>query len=180
MEKSQDYILGIYDDEDVLVEAVGKVRTSGVKIKEVYTPFPVHGLDTALGYPYSNLPVASFIYGAIGTVTALSTMIWMLGFDWPQDIGGKGIIALPDYIPITFEFTVLLAAHGMVLTFLIVSNLFPWNYAPKMFDARSTDDKFVMAIEVGGNSKMSTDAIRSVLRESGATEVNDYKDESHK
>ncbi|MCU0430516.1 MAG: DUF3341 domain-containing protein [Cytophagaceae bacterium] len=180
MKEHQDYILGVYDDEDVLVEAVGKVREAGVKIKEVFTPFPVHGLDTALGYKYSNLPVASFIYGATGTITALSTMIWMLGFDWPQDIGGKGHIALPDFIPITFEFTVLLAAHGMVLTFLIVSNLFPWNYAPKMFDARSTDDKFVMAIELDSNSKMTADAIRSVLRESGATEVNDFKDEAHK
>jgi hypothetical protein len=179
MKKSQDYILGVYDDEDVLIEAVGKVRTSGVKIKEVYTPFPVHGLDTALGYEYSNLPVASFIYGAIGTITALSTMIWMMGIDWPQDIGGKGTIAIPDFIPITFEFTVLLAAHGMVLTFLTVSNLFPWNYAPKMFDPRSTDDKFIMVIDPAGNSKTSTDGIRSVLRDSGAIEVNDYKDESH-
>jgi len=63
MEKGKNYLLGVYDDEDVLVEAVGKVRNAGVKIHEVYTPFPVHGLDTALGYNYSNLPIASFIYG---------------------------------------------------------------------------------------------------------------------
>src|SRR6185436_545991 len=134
MEKGKNYLLGVYDDEDVLVEAVGKVRGAGVKIKEVYTPFPIHGLDTALGYNASNLPTMSFLYGMTGTILALTTLIWMMGYDWPMDIGGKGTIALPDFIPITFEFTVLLAAHGMVLTFFIVSNLAPWNYNPELLD----------------------------------------------
>ena len=171
MEKGKNYLLGVYDDEDVLVEAVGQVRGAGVKIQEVYTPFPIHGLDTALGYNYSNLPMMSFIYGMCGTITALSTLIWMMGFDFPMDIGGKGNIPLPDFIPITFEFTVLLAAHGMVLTFFIVSNLAPWNYEPFMFDARSTDDKFVMAIDID-NNKLDSAALESILRKSGASEVN--------
>src|SRR4051794_3124466 len=108
MEKSKNFILGIYSDEDVLVEGVAKVRQSGVKIHEVYTPFPVHGLDEALGYPASNLPMVAFICGMTGTILALTMMISMLGFDWPMDIGGKPYIALPDFIPITFEATVLL------------------------------------------------------------------------
>jgi len=171
MEKDKNYLLGVYDDEDVLMEAVGHVRGAGVKIKEVYTPFPIHGLDTALGYNYSNLPVMSFIYGMTGTITALCTLIWMMGFDWPMDIGGKGNIPLPNFIPITFEFTVLLAAHGMVLTFMIVSNLAPWNYNPPMFDKRSVDDKFVMVIDLG-NNKLDSSALESVLKKSGAIEVN--------
>ena len=171
MEKEKNYLLGVYDDQDVLMDAVGKVKGAGVKIKEVYSPFPVHGLDTALGYNYSNLPVMSFIYGMIGTITALSTLIWMLGYDWPMDIGGKGNIPLPDFIPITFEFTVLLAAHGMVLTFLIVSNLAPWNYNPEMLDIRSTDDKFIMAIDLD-NNKLDTTTLESILKKSGAIEVN--------
>ncbi|MCS6823117.1 MAG: DUF3341 domain-containing protein [Cytophagaceae bacterium] len=172
MEKGKNFILGVFDDEDILLEGVHKVRKAGVNIHEVYTPFPVHGLDTALGYKYSNLPVASFIYGMIGTISALSTMIWMLGFDWPMDIGGKGHIPLPDFIPITFEFTVLLAAHGMVLTFFIVSNLWPWNYKPKMFDPRSTDDKFVMAIDLAKNTNIKIEELEKILKDSGAVEVN--------
>ena len=172
METGKKFILGVYDDEDVLIEAVGKVRKAGVKIHEVYTPFPIHGLDTALGYNYSNLPAASFLYGITGTITALSTMIWMLGFDWPQNFGGRNNIPLPDFIPITFEFTVLLAAHGMVLTFLIISNLAPWNYKPKMFDPRSVDDKFIMAIDLEKN-KLDSASLKSILKDSGAEEVND-------
>ncbi len=156
------------------MDAVGKVRGAGVKIKEVYTPFPIHGLDTALGYNYSNLPVMSFLYGIIGTITALSTLIAMMGYDWPMDIGGKGNIPLPDFIPITFEFTVLLAAHGMVLTFCIVSNLAPWNYKPVMFDSRSTDDKFIMAIDID-NNKLDVSALEKILKSSGAIEVNPKK-----
>jgi hypothetical protein len=174
MEKDTNYLLGVYDDEDVLMEAVGKVRGAGVKIKEVYTPFPIHGLDTALGYNYSNLPTMSFLYGAIGLITALSTLIWMMGYDWPMDIGGKGNIPLPDFIPITFEFTVLLAAHGMVLTFLIVSNLAPWNYNPVMLDPRSTDDKFIMAIDID-NNKLDVISLENILKSSGAIEVNPKK-----
>jgi len=171
MEKVTNYILGVYDDEDVLMDAVSKVRGAGVKIKEVFTPYPIHGLDTALGYNYSNLPTMSFIYGMIGTITALFTMIWMMGYDWPMDIGGKGHIPLPDFIPITFEFTVLLAAHGMVTTFLIVSKLAPWNYKPFMFDPRSTDDKFIMVLDPGSN-KLDVASLHDVLKQSGATEVN--------
>ena len=174
MEKDKNYLLGVFDDQDVLMEAVGKVRGAGVKIKEVYSPFPIHGLDTALGYNYSNLPVMSFLYGMIGTITALSTLIWMMGYDWPMDIGGKGNIPLPDFIPITFEFTVLLAAHGMVLTFCIVSNLAPWNYKPEMLDPRSTDDKFIMAIDID-NNKLDVISLENILKSSGAIEVNPKK-----
>jgi len=94
-----------------------------------------------------------------------------MGYDWPMDIGGKGNIPLPDFIPITFEFTVLLAAHGMVLTFLIVSNLAPWNYKPSLLDSRSIDDKFIMAIDLDRN-KLDSGTLESILKSSGASEVN--------
>jgi hypothetical protein len=171
MEKSKNFILGVYSDEDVLMEGVAKVRHAGVKIQEVYTPFPVHGLDEALGYSPSNLPVVAFICGLSGTILALTMMIGMLGFDWPMDIGGKPFIAIPDFIPITFEATVLLASLGMVATFLIVADLKPWGYKPFMFDARSVDNKFVMVIDLAKN-KLDTNLITKILSETGATEVN--------
>jgi hypothetical protein len=171
MEKGKSFIVGIFSDEDVLVHGVGKIRKAGIKIQEVYTPFPVHGLDAALGYSPSNLPIAAFLFGMSGTILALTMIIGMLGFDWPMDIGGKPYIALPDFIPITFEATVLLAALGMVGTFLVISNLKPWGYSPFMFDARSTDDKFVMVVDLAKN-KLDKYAIESILNEHGATEVN--------
>jgi len=171
MENNKSYVLGVYDDEDVLLHAVEKVREQGVKIHEVYSPFPVHGLDEALGYKKTRLPIAAFMFGMTGTGLALLMQIWMLGYDWPMIIGGKNFASLPPFIPVTFELTVLLSALGMVATFLIVSDMKPYKW-PQQFDLRSTDDKHIMAIDLASN-KMSKDAIGSLLKESGAREVND-------
>src|SRR6266480_1944796 len=123
MESNKNFVVGIFDDEDILIDGVEKIRERGVKIHEVYSPFPVHGLDEALGYRKSRLPKAAFLFGLTGTILALFTQTWMLGFDWPMDIGGKNHASLPPFIPVTFEFTVLLSAFGMVFTFLIISNM---------------------------------------------------------
>ena len=168
---SQNYIVGLFNDEDVLLEAVHKVRKSGVKIEEVYSPFPVHGLDEALGYKRSRLPIAAFLFGLTGTILALTMQLYMLAFDWPMIVGGKDFAAIPDFIPVTFELTVLLSAFGMVACFLIVSNLKPYG-KPRIFDLRSTDDMHVMALNLGANPT-PVDQLRQILRDCGAVEVND-------
>ncbi|MCE2733305.1 MAG: DUF3341 domain-containing protein [Chryseotalea sp.] len=172
METNKNFIVGIFDDEDILLEGVEKVRDKGVKIHEVYTPFPVHGLDEALGYKRSRLPIAAFLFGLTGTSLALTMQIWMLGIDWPMIIGGKNFVSLPPFIPVTFELTVLLAALGMVATFMIVSDLKPYKW-PRQFDLRSTDDKHVMAIDLAINANLSSDDIKRILKEAGASEAND-------
>lgn len=171
MDANKSFVVGVFDDEDVLLNAVHAVRGSGVKIHEVYSPFPVHGLDEALGYKRSRLPIAAFLFGMTGTTLALVMQIWMLGFDWPMIIGGKDFASLPPFIPVTFELTVLLAALGMVATFMIVSDMKPYGW-PVQFDVRSTDDKHVMAIDLGVNNRMNTDSISRILKEAGASEVN--------
>ncbi|HYG02453.1 MAG TPA: DUF3341 domain-containing protein [Chryseosolibacter sp.] len=171
MDVNKSFVVGVFDDEDVLLNAVQSVRGSGVKIHEVYSPFPVHGLDEALGYKRSRLPIASFMFGITGTTLALVMQIWMLGYDWQMIIGGKPFASLPPFIPVTFELTVLLSALGMVATFLIVSNMKPYGW-PVQFDVRSTDDKHVMAIDLGVNNRMTTDGISKILKEAGASEVN--------
>lgn len=171
MESKKNYVLGIFDDEDVLLKGVAQVREKGVKIEEVYTPFPVHGLEHALGYKRSKLSVAAFLFGATGTSLALLMQSWMMGVDWPMIIGGKPNLPIPSFIPVTFELTVLLAAFGMVGTFFVSRNLKPYG-KPKIFDVRSTDDKHVMAIDLAEN-KMSADEIKAVLRDASAIEVND-------
>ncbi|WP_026967829.1 DUF3341 domain-containing protein [Algoriphagus terrigena] len=171
MEKDTHFILGVYDDEDVLLHAVEEVRGTGVKIHEVYSPYPVHGLEHVLGYKRSKLPIAAFLFGLLGTTLALTMQFYMMKFDWPMIIGGKDYGAFPDFIPVTFELTVLLASFGMVSVFMIVSNLKPWAQ-PRIFDLRSTDDKHIMAIDIANNSGLELDRIREILRSSGATEVN--------
>jgi len=163
------YLIGIYDDEDVLLHAVEHVRHSGVKIHEVFTPFPIHGMEDALGYNRSRISKAAFMFGVLGLICAHSMIFYMLNHDWPMIVGGKSTLPYPDFIPVSFEATVLFAAFGMVGTFLVVSNLLPGK-KPLIFDIRSTDDKFVVAVNLGENSK-SVDEISTLLKHEGATEV---------
>ncbi|HBK89007.1 MAG: DUF3341 domain-containing protein [Cyclobacteriaceae bacterium] len=171
MAHQENFLVGIFDDEDVLLHAVENIREKGVRIKEVFSPFPVHGLDDALGYRRSRLPIAAFLFGMTGTMLALFTQVWMLGYDWPMIIGGKNHASLPPFIPVTFEFTVLLSAFGMVGTFLIVSDMKPYKW-PRQYDLRSTNDKHVMAIDLGAN-KISKEEIQRILKDNGASEVNE-------
>ena len=94
----------------------------------------------------------------------------MLGFDWPMIIGGKPAISLPAFIPVSFELTVFFTCHGMVITFYTISKLYP-RFKTPMLDVRSTDDKFVMAIELDESSSQLP-KLTQLLRENGASEVN--------
>ena len=167
MEKKK-FVVGCFDDEDLLFPAVKKVRTVGYKIHDIYTPFPVHGLDHAMGLRETSLHTAGFIYGITGTTTALSCISWILTKDWPLNIGGKPHFALPAWIPITFELTVLFAAVGMVLTFCYLCQLAPF-VKKHRFHLRATDDLFVMVIEC--TDKTNTDDLKSFLSNAGAIET---------
>ena len=127
------FVVGCFDDEAVLFPAVKKVRRAGYKIHEVFTPFPIHGLDKAMGLKDTSLDTAGFIS-------------WIFTSDWPLNIGGKPHFSLPAWIPITFELTVLFSAVGMVLTFCYLCQMAPF-VKKDHFDLRSTDDLFVMALE---------------------------------
>jgi hypothetical protein len=172
MDADKNFIVGVFDDEDVLLSGIKAVRGKGIKIHEVYSPFPVHGIDDALGYKRTRLPIAAFMFGITGTSLALLMQIWMLGYDWPMIIGGKNFASLPPFIPVTFELTVLLSALGMVATFMIVSDMKPYKW-PRQFDVRSTDDKHVMAVDLALNSSMSKAQLSQVLKDAGASEVNE-------
>ena len=139
------FVVGCFEDEKVLFPAVEKVRKEGYKFHDIYTPFPVHGLDKAMGLRDTSLHTAGFLYGMIGTTTAVTFMTWVFTKDWPMNIGGKPHFALPAWIPITFELTVLFAAVGMVLSFCYICQLAPF-IKKHTFNPRATDDLFVMVI----------------------------------
>ncbi len=170
MEMNKNFIVGVYSDPDRVVKAAEKIIGSGIKIHEVYSPFPIHGIDEVLGYKRSKLPIVAFLFGAAGTILALLMQFWMLGIDWPMIIGGKNFASLPAFIPVTFELTVLLSALGMVGTFMIISDLKPYK-KPRLFDIRITDDKHIIAIDEAKNS-MDFKKIKSILEETGAEEIN--------
>ncbi|MEO7312792.1 MAG: DUF3341 domain-containing protein [Chitinophagaceae bacterium] len=163
------FVVGSFMDEAVLFPAVKRVRQAGFKIHDVYTPYPVHGLDKALGLRETSLHTAGFIYGMTGTTIALSFMGWVFTTSWPLNIGGKPHFPLPAFVPVTFEFTVLCAAVGMVLTFCYLCQLSPF-LRKHQFHLRATDDLFVMVIECTGNTT-EADAT-NLLQNAGAQEIN--------
>jgi len=163
------FVVGCFDDEMVLFPAVKNVRKKGYKIHDVYTPFAIHGLDKALGLRDTSLHTAGFIYGMSGTATALGFISWVFTNDWPLNIGGKPHFALPAWIPIIFELTVLFASVGMVLTFCYLCQMAPF-VKKHHFHLRSTDDLFVMVIECG--PRANEEEIKNYLQSVGAKEIN--------
>lgn len=162
------FVVCNFDDEAVLFPAVKKVRRAGYKIHDVFTPFPIHGLDHAMGLRDTSLHTAGFIYGITGTTTAVSFITWALTVDWQINFGGKPFFSLPAWIPITFELTVLFAAVGMVLTFCWLCQLAPF-VRKDHFNPRSTDDLFVMAIEC--TDKTNEQEAIAFLASTGAKDV---------
>jgi len=163
------FAVAAYDDEAVLFPAVKKIRRSGYKLHDVYTPFAVHGLDVAIGHKESDIHVAGFIYGICGTSTAVGFISWVYTSDWPINYGGKPHFALPAWIPITFELTVLFAAVGMVLTFCYLNQIMP-GVKKHVFHPRQTDDMFVVALEI--NEKTSEQEVLNFLKSTGAKDTN--------
>jgi len=164
-------IHAIYNDDDVLMAAVKKVKAERHHIEEIYTPFPVHGLDKAMGLEPTRIAITSFIYGCIGLTVAIVMMNYIMIEDWPQDIGGKPSFSylenMPAFVPIMFELTVFFAAHLMVITFYLRSRMWPFKNAENP-DPRTTDDHFLMEIPVHGNESELT----KLLQDSGAIEIN--------
>ena len=167
---SNKVIHAIYNDDDVLMDAVKQTREAHHHIEEVYTPFPVHGLDKAMGIPPTRLAIASFIYGVVGLTVATVMMNYIMIEDWPQDIGGKPSFSyienMPAFVPIMFELTVFFAAHLMVITFYMRSKLWPFKQAENP-DVRTTDDHFLMEVAINSDEDELTD----FFYKTGAVEV---------
>lgn len=164
-------IHAIYNDDDVLMAAVKKVKAEKHHIEEIYTPFPVHGLDKAMGLAPTRIAIASFMYGCLGLTVSIIMMNFIMIEDWPQNIGGKPSFSylenMPAFVPIMFEMTVFFAAHLMVITFYLRSRMWPFKKAENP-DPRTTDDHFLMEIAVHNNEK----ELSELLKATGAIEIN--------
>lgn len=160
----------LYNDDDVLMDAVKSTREAHHHIEEVYTPFPVHGLDKAMGLAPTRLAICSFIYGLIGLSFATFMLNYIMIIDWPQDIGGKPSFSfhqnMPSFVPVMFEMTVFFAAHLMVITFFLRSRLWPFKKAENP-DVRTTDDHFLMEVALSGNEEEAIEFFKNT----GAVEV---------
>jgi len=157
------FIHAIYDDDDKLLHAVKDLKTNKITIEEVFTPFPVHGLDHILDLKPTRIAIAAFLYGCIGLTFGLLMINYIMIVDWPQNIGGKPSFSLlenlPAFVPVIFELTVFFAGHLMVITFYLRSRLWPFKKAENPIP-ETTDDKFLIQIPIYGNESK----IKSILK----------------
>lgn len=160
-----------YTDDDLVLDAVRDARAANYKVREVFCPFPVHGLDKAMGYKPTRLAICSFLFGAAGLAFAIWMTNYMMIVDWPQNIGGKPSFSwwenMPSFVVVMFELTVFFAAHFMVITFYLRSRIWPFKKAENP-DPRTTDDHFLMEVVVGNSD---IDQLSQFLTDTGAVEV---------
>jgi hypothetical protein len=164
----------MYDDDEVLKHSAKQLVSKGVKISEVFSPFPIHGIDPIIGVKNTRLGIMAFLYGLIGLTLATIGMRFFMVVDWPMNIGGKPNFSYLEnmlaFVPISFEFTVMCAAHGMAITYLLRNKTLPGMPAQNP-DPRTTDDKFVMEIRLSENQKVTEAELDGMLQEIGYLEL---------
>jgi hypothetical protein len=167
-------IYAMYDDDDVLKDGAKLLVAKGVKVSEVFSPFPIHGIDPIIGVKQTRLGIVAFLFAITGTLLATYGMRFFMITDWPMNIGGKPNNTYLDnmlaFVPITFEFTVMCAAHGMAITYLLRNKTLPGMPAQNP-DPRTTDDKFVIELRLSENSQFSEEELTSMLKQTGIIEI---------
>lgn len=156
----------IFDDPEKTLAAVRSLRDRGFDVSDVHSPFPVHGMDEALGLAPTRISRATLIGGITGVVVAGTFQVWSHTRDWPLLIGGKSNLAIPALVPVGFELTILFAAFATVAALLFRSRLFPrLSGTPESQpDLRTTDDRFAVVVREG-DAGFALDRFRELCRE---------------
>ena len=150
-----------------ILQAAKAAKAKGFHEAEAYTPFPIHGMEDALGFKPSIVPWATFLGGLTGFLTALGLQVWTSAIDWPLNVGGKPYVSGPAFIPILFELTVLLGGLSTA-GFMFFLNGMP-SLKPNPFDPRITDDRFALYIPFG--AKASSGDVNAFLNTLKAEKV---------
>jgi len=166
-------VLGVFDSAQSLMNAIPELRSRVTARLEAYTPYPIHGIDKALGLRKSPIGGMVLVMGLLGAVAALGLQLWTSGIDYPQMTAGKPYLSWEAFVPIMFELTVLFAAFTAGLGMLLLLNRLPFFRHP-MLGAKSmpliTRDKFALAVESDGNT-LDVETATVLLQEFGATTV---------
>ncbi|MBD1385787.1 DUF3341 domain-containing protein [Mucilaginibacter rigui] len=162
------FILGCFDDPDNMMQGIDNLQKNSIPIYDVYTPMPIHGIEDKMGVKDSRLGYAAFCFGCLGASVIFSILFYTLVLDWPLNVGGKPSFSIPNFVPFTFEWTILFTAFGMTITYFASTHLFPGR-APRVMDLRATDDRFIIAVDAKGN--VPHEDITNLLKQAGAVEV---------
>jgi hypothetical protein len=161
-------VLALYDDPDKLLHAAAIAKEHGFPDLDAYTPYAVHGLSEALGIKKSWVPYVTLVMGLTGASLGLAFMIWTSAYDWPINVGGKPMVSLPAFIPITFECGVLIGGT-MTLAALLVACGLP-NWGKPILDRDLTNDRFGLWIPDSG-PEWNEERVIKTLRHTGAVDI---------
>lgn len=171
--------LAQFETPGQVMKAAEKVRDSGYKRWDVHTPFPVHGMDKAMGMPDSKLGWIVLACGLTGCSVAFGLIMWTNGIDYPLVIGGKPPGAFPSMVPVMFELTILLSAFGAVFGMLGLNQL-PRHHHPVFYSDRfdaASDDRFFISIEAA-DEKFDLEDTRALLESLGASHLELIQEEA--
>ena len=140
-------ISGYFETESNLLKAVKKLKEDNIQIDDVFSPYPIHGLDQVLELRRSWLPRAAFIGGFVGAACGFLFQTWVFTKAYSINIGGKPFFSFFSFVPVMFECAVLFAAVSIVFAYLLKSNLGA-GADNKIYNNRATDDRFVVVLFV--------------------------------
>jgi len=161
-------ILALYDNPDEILTAAALVTEHGFRNVDAYTPYPVHGLSEALGIRKSWVPYVTLVMGLTGAALGLTFEIWTSAVDWPINVGGKPMVSLPAFIPITFEGGVLIGGT-MTLAALLLACGLP-NLGKPILDRDLTNDRFGLWVpEIG--PEWNEQRVINILRGTHAEDI---------
>ena len=166
-------ITALFDNPDSIINAAKKVVSEGFKKFDVNTPYPIHGMDPAMGLKRSKLGFVTLFFGFSGTAFILLFMYWTMSVDYPMVVGGKPYFALPAFIPITFEFTVLLAALSTVFGMIMAFFNLPYNNHPlhdTEYMKRVSVDRYGLVI-LAEDQLFDENKVEELFRSLGATNI---------
>lgn len=159
-------IVGVFENEDTLVDAIHKVKAKGIDIEEVYTPYPVFEVLDVVGKK-SRIRTVAYFYGLFAALSLLAFLYYTSVISWPINYGGKPVNSFPSFIIITLVLTIFSVTVLSLFTFSVGAKLFPGQNA-KIVDERATDDKFVLVVQ---SDKDYNNEVNAILKEAGALEI---------
>jgi hypothetical protein len=166
---SRKVFLASFAHEQHLLSAVQAARKRDWDIVDIYSPYPVHGLEPLLAWRRSLLPVACFFGGAAGIILALWFQFWSTARSWPIDVGGRPWNSLPAFVPVTFECMVLFAGFAVVIAFFLRCRLYPGKTDSVALKGL-TDDRFALAVRDPGEVA-EPGAVHAVMHECHVLEL---------
>ena len=170
------FLVATFSDAETLLQAVREVKEDDFRIYDVYAPYPIHGLDAAMGVRRSRLPWVTFIAGIMALTFALTFLFYTTVLDWPLNVGGKPDNSTLAFVPICFELTVLISGLATVAALFLRARLYPGN-KEFLFADGVTNDTFALVLRQRGDG-FDVRRAWQILEESGADRIREKEVQS--